>query len=124
MRRRKAFQATETRAPACSWDEARKGPVYGPGGDRRIGGVSLIQAFVRNMGTWRPDAKGDAQEGRSSRARVPMRDAGADHLVVVMKPGNAGGAKGMDRPVSGVGQPDIRTTETHALPRDRGGAYA
>jgi hypothetical protein len=27
-----------------------------------------------------------------------MRSTGADHLVVVMKPGNAGGAKGVDHP--------------------------
>jgi len=46
------------------------------------------------------------------RVRVPKRSAGADRLVVVMKPGNAGGAKGPNRPASDVGQPA------------RGGAYA
>ena len=39
------------------------------------------------------------------RERVPMRDAGADQLVVVMKPGNAGGAKGLNRPAKSEGQP-------------------
>jgi RNA-directed DNA polymerase len=33
-----------------------------------------------------------------------MRDAGADRPVIVMKPGNAGGAKGAGRPGSPVGQ--------------------
>jgi hypothetical protein len=34
-----------------------------------------------------------------------MRGAGADGLVVAMKPGNAGGAKGPDTPAAGRGQP-------------------
>jgi hypothetical protein len=39
------------------------------------------------------------------RVEVPTRSAGADRLVVAMKPGNLGGAKGPARPVSGVDQP-------------------
>jgi hypothetical protein len=39
------------------------------------------------------------------RVEVPTRSAGADRLVVVLKPGNLGGAKGPARPVSGVDQP-------------------
>jgi hypothetical protein len=34
-----------------------------------------------------------------------MRGEGADGLVLVMKPGNAGGAKGPDLLASGSGQP-------------------
>ena len=34
-----------------------------------------------------------------------MRGAGADGLVVAMKPGNAGGAKGPDTSAAGRGQP-------------------
>ena len=34
-----------------------------------------------------------------------MRGAGADGLVVAMKPGNAGGATGPDIPAPGQGQP-------------------
>jgi hypothetical protein len=37
--------------------------------------------------------------------RVPMRGEGADGLVVVRKPGNAGGAKGPDSPADDAGQP-------------------
>jgi group II intron reverse transcriptase/maturase len=39
------------------------------------------------------------------RKKVPMRDAGADQPVVVMKPGNAGGAKGLDHLAEPEGQP-------------------
>ena len=38
-------------------------PAYGPFGVRRTGGVTLIQALMRNVGTCRPDAKGAARVG-------------------------------------------------------------
>lgn len=37
--------------------------------------------------------------------RVPMRGEGADGLVVAMKPGNAGGAKGPNFLADDIGQP-------------------
>jgi len=49
--------------------------------------------------------KGDPQVAETARGRVPMRVAGADRLVVVMKSGNAGGAKGAGCPGLLVGQP-------------------
>jgi hypothetical protein len=36
-------------------------PAYCLGGARHKGGVTLIQAFVRNVGTCRLDVKGEAQ---------------------------------------------------------------
>jgi hypothetical protein len=36
-----------------------------------------------------------------------MRGEGADGLVVAMKPGNSGGAKGLDDLAEGVGQPEM-----------------
>ena len=36
-------------------------PVYCPTGTRHEGGVTLTQALVRNVGTCRPDAKGEIQ---------------------------------------------------------------
>lgn len=36
-------------------------PADGPIGIRHIGGVTLIQALVRNLGTCRPDVKGEIQ---------------------------------------------------------------
>jgi hypothetical protein len=36
-------------------------PVYCPDGGRQKGGASLVQAFMRNVGTWRSDAKGEVE---------------------------------------------------------------
>lgn len=44
------------------------------------------------------------------RNRVPMRGEGTDGLVVVMKPGNAGGAKGPDSLAKGASQPEMGGT--------------
>ena len=43
--------------PGQDWGK----PVYCPIGVRHVGGATLIQAQVRNVGTCRPDAKGEAQ---------------------------------------------------------------
>ena len=43
--------------------------MYGSTGVRHEGGVILMQAWVRNVGTCRSDAKGDAQAG-SPRKRL------------------------------------------------------
>ncbi len=76
---------------------------------RAVAGVEAaragIQAFVWNVGTERPDVKGEVRGADPRRARVPMWDAGADWSVVAMKPGNAGRAKGPACPASKVGQP-------------------
>ena len=55
------------------------------GGVRCIGGVTLFQAFLRNVGTCRVDAKGEVQVGDTTRMSVPMPGTGAERLVVVMK---------------------------------------
>ena len=36
-------------------------PVYCPDGGRQKGGASLVWAFMRNVGTWRSDAKGQVE---------------------------------------------------------------
>jgi len=38
-------------------------PVYRPDGLRHKGGMNLIQAFVWNVGSCRPDVKGETQGG-------------------------------------------------------------
>ena len=43
----------------------------------------LIRAFVRNVGTYRPDVKGEIQVEETTRMREPMRGTGADQLVLV-----------------------------------------
>ena len=40
---------------------AQEKPVYCLGGVRHKGGVNLIQAFAWNLGTCRPDVKGETQ---------------------------------------------------------------
>ena len=45
-----------------------------------------------------------------------MQDAGADQLVVAMKPGNAGGAKGLNHPAESEGQPKWEEPKTKAKP--------
>jgi hypothetical protein len=47
-----------------SRDEGWGEPADCPTGARHEGGVTLIQALVRNVGTCRPDAKGEAQAER------------------------------------------------------------
>ena len=62
-----------------------KKPDYCADGVRRIGGVSLIWAFMRNCGNQFLDAKGEIQVDKTTRMRVPMQDTGAERLVVVLK---------------------------------------
>jgi hypothetical protein len=86
-------------------EEVQRGPAYWLDGGRQIDGAILVQAFMRNVGTWRSDVKGEAQGARTPRVRVPKRSAGADQPVVARKPGNAGGAKGLNRPAAEMSQP-------------------
>ena len=82
-----------------------------------VSGMKVARAWSRlSQGTWEPVApilssagcrwrEGGPQAATTVRGRVPMRGTGADRLVVAMKPGNAGGAKGTDRSGVLVGQP-------------------
>lgn len=101
---RKRRNVVETRVQSLPWDEAWETPASYSGGGRHEGGASPVQALVRNVGTCRSDAKGELTSGRTTRRRVPMRSGGADRRVVVVKPGNAGGAKASTCPAEAVGQ--------------------
>ena len=68
-------------------------PVYGSTGVRHEGGVILIQAWVRNVGTCRSDAKGEAQAG--SPCKRPSTDAG--HRGGVAHSREEGSVMGPDR---------------------------
>ena len=61
----------------CTPGRVQRRPAYCLGGIRHKGGASLIQALVWNVGTGRPDDKGEARSGSPMRARVPMRGTGA-----------------------------------------------
>ena len=76
------------------------------GGVRCVGGVTLFQALLRNVGTGRVDVKGEIQVGNTMRMSVPMRHTGAEQLVLAMKRGNACGAKGLRHSVLAVSQPE------------------
>jgi hypothetical protein len=111
----------ETRPERTAWDE--------PGGSlptgQAVSGMEVARAWPGlRCGTCepvvprpraasgagsgpRPCVEGRPPNGRSARGRVPMRGTGADRLVLAMKPGNAGGAKGTGRPGSFGGQPSL-----------------
>ena len=67
---------------------------YWAGGDRCIGGVNLIRAFVWNCGNQSFRCQGRSTSGIHREASVPMRNTGTDRPVRAMKAGNAAGAKG------------------------------
>ena len=75
-------------------------------GVRRVGGVKLFQALLRNVGTCRLDAKGEVQVVKPARTSVPMPGTGAEQPVVVMKQSNVCEAKGLRHTVSVMGQPE------------------
>lgn len=67
--------------------------MYGSIGVRHEGGVTLIQAWVGNVGTCRSDAKGDAQAGSPRKCR--STDAG--HRDGVARRREEGSVMGLDR---------------------------
>jgi hypothetical protein len=60
---RKAIQPTSKLGSVVDPGEALTEPVYGQRGVRHGGSVSLVQALVRNVGTWCVDVKGEARPG-------------------------------------------------------------
>ncbi len=101
---RKRRNVVETELQSLARDEAWGIPVSYLGGGRHEGGASPDQALVRNVGTCRSDAKGEPASGRPTRGRVPMRSGGTDRRVVVMKLGNASGAKASTCPAKAASQ--------------------
>lgn len=85
-------------------------PADGPFGIRHIGGVTLTQASVRNLGTCRPDAKGEIQaeglrkdestdaghRGGDVRSRVEGPVMGLDRRGVIVWLYRAGNPLGED----------------------------
>jgi len=57
----KAYGRCQNWGAVVTPGQAQGEPVYCLGGIRHKGGVNLYQALVRNVGTCRPDAKGEAQ---------------------------------------------------------------
>jgi hypothetical protein len=114
MNCRKRSDDIKTRVQLLPWDK--------PGGCLLIGLVvsgtkvararSRLQcgtwerlALIRSAGCWTGRRQGEPQTAETVRGGVPMRGRRADHPVVAVMPGNAGGAKGMGCPGSLVDQP-------------------
>ncbi len=113
---RKKPQWRRNRGKTWAPGQVRGEPADCPGGVRHVGGASLVRALAWNVGTCRPDTvagpvgrrrEGVLQADNAVRSRVPSRGTGADRLVVVMKLGNAGGAKGTGRLGLLGGQPEF-----------------
>ncbi len=90
---RKTSRDVETGIETLSREAGGGGPVYGSTGVRHEGGVIVIQAWVRNVGTCRSDAKGDAQVG--SPHKRPSTEAG--HRGGVARSRDEGSVMGLDR---------------------------
>ena len=102
---RKRWDVAKTRLQSLAWDEARRKPADWPSGDRHEDGVRPARGSRAERGNLLSRCQGRPPSGRTVRSRVPMRGTGTDGFVVVMKPGNAGGAKGPDTPAEEIGQP-------------------
>src|SRR5271169_5024014 len=63
MKCRKVQDDVETRGNSLTWDESGGWPDCCPDGIRHEGGVTLHLALAWNVGTCRPDAKGEIQVG-------------------------------------------------------------
>jgi hypothetical protein len=107
MQRRKCKDVIETKLLALAWDKVWELPVYCPSGDRRRGGVSSDIGSCREHGNLSFRCQGRPSSERLMRGRVPMRNTGADQLVVVKKFSNANGAKGLNDSVLMLSQLEI-----------------
>jgi hypothetical protein len=114
MKRRKRRGVIETGVQLLPRDESGGSLLTG----QAVTGAKVARARFRHQhGTWEPVApsapagcwtgrpKGVPQAAGTVRGRVPERGTGTDRLVVAVKPGNAGGAKGPGCPGSFGDQP-------------------
>lgn len=93
---RKNVDDVETGIETLSREAGGGEPVYRSTGVRHEGGVIVMQAWMRNVGTCRSDAKGDAQVGRP-RKRLSTEAGHRDGVAhsrdegSVMEPDRRGG---------------------------------
>ncbi len=74
MKCRNVQDDVKTRKFSLAWDQSTRCPEGGVGGIRHRGDVSSRQAFIRNVRTCRPDAKGEGQAVTNGKAQ--STDAG------------------------------------------------
>ena len=82
---RKRRDDVKTAGESLLRDQLRRNLIYGRSGIRHEGGLSLLEAMERNVGTWDSDANGEATSGRTIRASVRKRSSGAEQPVVAGK---------------------------------------
>lgn len=87
----------KTRGVSISWDKPVGTSGYWTGGGRRIGGVNLIWALVRNCGNQCSDAKGEAQVGETTRREYRRGVLGRTSQYERRTSCNGAGAKGLDQ---------------------------
>lgn len=63
MKCREVKSDVKTRAQSLLWDKSKGNLITDLDGVRHKGGMTLILALVRNVGTYRSDAKGEVQVG-------------------------------------------------------------
>jgi hypothetical protein len=90
---RKHIGDVETGGKSLTRDESGGCPDFGPDGIRHEGGVTLSRAFARNVGTCRPDAKGEIQAGGPREDR--RTDAG--HRGGATRSSEEGSVMGLER---------------------------
>ena len=114
LKRRKRTDVIETGVQLLPRDEPGGGLLIG----QAVTGAEVARVRIGHRHeTWEPVApavpagcwigrsKEVPQAAETARGRVPVRGTGADRLVVAVRPGNAGGAKGTGRPGALGGQP-------------------
>jgi hypothetical protein len=110
MKHRKCSDVIETKLLGLAWDKIWELPVYCPSDDRCRRGMSSVTGFYREHGNLSFRCQGRSSSGRPMRGRVPMRDTGADQLVVAMKFVKANRAKGLNDSVFFASQPEMGRT--------------
>jgi hypothetical protein len=103
VKRRKRSGVIKTGVQLLPWDESGGNLFTG----QAVTGVKVARARNRHrhetwepvasavpVGCWTDRPKGVPQAAETARGRVPVWGTGADRLVVAVRPGNAGGAKG------------------------------
>jgi len=102
MKCRKRMDDAETRGTSLTWDQSGGCPDYCPDGIRHEGGVTLHLAFAWNVGTCRPDDKGEIQvsgphedesteaghRGGATRSRGEGSESGLDRRGCVVRLSN------------------------------------
>jgi hypothetical protein len=85
MRCRNAYRRCQNLSSIAPQGLVWRLPSSCPDGNRHKEGMTLLQAFIWNLGTCRSDVKRESQAEAPWSERVSMRSTGAESLVVAKK---------------------------------------